>query len=165
MLHYELKTEYRGHEDDVRAIRANPEKNTEFATVSRDKTLRIWTSADTTQCKIFTGHSSFVSCLYWAREGEIPHLKGSVLISGSRDCRLIVWNIEEEGIHYELRGHTLDVTSICVLRNGDIISGSQDSSICVWRNGNLVKVLCVILPHFLLLSFEAEFFVSDTHWT
>ena len=54
MLHYELKTEYRGHEDDVRAIRANPEKNTEFATVSRDKTLRIWTSADTTQCKIFT---------------------------------------------------------------------------------------------------------------
>jgi WD40 repeat protein len=151
MLRFELKTEYRGHEDDVRAIRVNPEKNTEFATVSRDKTLRIWTKdGDSTQSKIFTGHSSFVSCLYWAREGEIPHLKGSIVISGSRDCRLIVWNIEGECIHYELLGHTLDVTSVCVLRNGDIVSGSQDSNICVWRNGNLIKV--IFLVYFFVLN-------------
>lgn len=142
---FEFDREFHGHEDDVRAICANSEGQNQFATTSRDKTVRIWylngvEEADVNECKVFRGHSSFVTCIFWAPQGCL-NIDEEVLISGSRDHRILVWSVSKGIVIEELNEHTMDITSIVVLMNGDIITASQDSQICIWRQFKLFKTL------------------------
>jgi WD40 repeat protein len=146
---FEFDREFHGHEDDVRAICANSEGQNQFATTSRDKTVRIWylngdEEADVNECKVFRGHSSFVTCIFWAPQGCL-NIDEDVLISGSRDHRILVWSVSKGIVIEELNEHTMDITSIVVLMNGDIITASQDSQICIWRQFKLFKVFFIFI--------------------
>jgi|TARA_A100001037_G_scaffold75939_1_gene68066 WD40 repeat protein len=67
-------------------------------------------------------------------------IKEEILLSGSRDQRVLVWSISQGTVLKELSGHSMDITAVIVLKNGDIVTASQDSYICVWRKFNLLKV-------------------------
>lgn len=71
-----------------------------------------------------------VSCL---AAGE-----GGMFVSGSWDKTVRVW--KNKTCTHTLRGHTLAVWGVCILSNGDIVSGAADKLIKV-RMGCAV-VLC-----------------------
>jgi WD40 repeat protein len=141
--HFKFEREFRGHRDDVRSLCSRSGSSTHFATASRDKTIRIWNlDHDETSLldqKVYDGHDSFVTCVKWVPEGYLD-IKDEILLSGSRDRRVLVWSIPRGVVLKELNGHSMDITAVIVLKNGYIVTASQDSHICVWRNFKLLKV-------------------------
>ncbi len=141
--HFKIDGEFYGHSEDVRSICSQSGSSSLFATASRDKTIRIWNidhdKASVVEQKVFRGHNSFVTCVHWVPQGCLG-IKEEILLSGSRDQRVLVWSISQGTVLKELSGHSMDITAVIVLKNGDIVTASQDSYICVWRKFNLLKV-------------------------
>ena len=54
-------------------------------------------------------------------------------MSGSKDGRIKIWNVEEGKCLKTLEGHTSAVYCIEVLDNGEIVSGSDDKTIRIWN--------------------------------
>ena len=101
-----------------------------FATCSRDKTVRVWREAIggvgfacSTVC---VGHESFVTALAFA-----PNDASSV-VSGGRDRTLVAWDPASGDARGRMRGHALDVTAVCILSDGRVVSGSMDKSIKIF---------------------------------
>lgn len=172
--HFKIECEFRGHRDDVRSICSRSGSSTHFATASRDKTIRIWNlDHDETSLldqKVYDGHDSFVTCVKWVPEGYLD-IKDEILLSGSRDRRVLVWSIPRGVVLKELNGHSMDITAVIVLKNGDIVTASQDSHICVWRNFKLLKTLSGHISSVLsLAALENSEFLSGgadgtiRHW-
>jgi WD40 repeat protein len=140
---FKIDREFRGHVEDVRSIASQSGSSSYFATASRDKTIRIWNldhdETSLLEQKVFNGHDSFVTCVHWVPEGFLD-FKEEILLSGSRDRRVLVWSIPRGLVLKELNGHAMDITAVIVLKNGDIVTASQDSHICVWRKFKLLKV-------------------------
>jgi len=141
---FKIDREFRGHVEDVRSIASQSGSSSYFATASRDKTIRIWNldhdETSLPEQKVFNGHDSFVTCVHWVPEGFLD-FKEEILLSGSRDRRVLVWSIPRGLVLKELNGHAMDITAVIVLKNGDIVTASQDSHICVWRKFKLLKTL------------------------
>ena len=100
-----------------------------FATCSRDKTVRVWREAIggvgfacSTVC---VGHESFVTALAFAPNA-------SSVVSGGRDRTLVAWDPASGDARATMRGHALDVTAVCVLGDGRVVSGSMDKSIKIF---------------------------------
>lgn len=73
------------------------------------------------------GHSDHVTCV------AVAVLDKSIVVSGSRDANLIVWDINTGADLHLLTGHLGYVT--CVRLSGDgtlAASGSEDKSLIVW---------------------------------
>uniref|UniRef100_A0A6U0YXN7 Uncharacterized protein n=1 Tax=Polytomella parva TaxID=51329 RepID=A0A6U0YXN7_9CHLO len=66
---------------------------------------------------------------------------GGLLVSGSRDKRLLVWSASSAEQLLELEGHTEQVTCLCVLPSGAVVSGSLDGTLMVWRGSNRIATL------------------------
>ena len=100
-----------------------------FATCSRDKTVRVWREAIggvgfacSTVC---VGHESFVTALAFAPNA-------SSVVSGGRDRTLVAWDPASGDARGRMRGHALDVTAVCILSDGRVVSGSMDKSIKIF---------------------------------
>jgi WD40 repeat protein len=79
--------------------------------------------------RILVGHTSFVGPVAWiSANDELP--KGGIA-SGGMDTLVIIWDAESGNKVYTLRGHELQVTSIAVDEQGDILSASVDKYISV----------------------------------
>lgn len=78
----------------------------------RDQTIRIWDLPSATCTKVLTGHEGSVLCL---------QSDAKVLVSGSSDSRILVWDmVGEEGtgkgrweIKMSLVGHNMGVLDLC----------------------------------------------------
>ena len=64
------------------------------------------------------GHERVVSCL--------ALLSNGILVSGSFDNTIIIWDAENEREIRRLRGHTCSIRSLAITSDGFIISGSED---------------------------------------
>lgn len=142
---YALRAECRGHEDDVRGVAVvAPDA---FATCSRDKTVRVWREAigddGYATAAVCVGHTSFVTALARVPADATPSLPSGGLVSGSRDKSVIVWNDATNEPVAKLAGHSLDVTAVCVMRDGTIVSGAMDKSIRMWdaSSGKCVRTI------------------------
>ena len=125
---FKIDREFRGHVEDVRSIASQSGR----WNLDHDET-------SLPEQKVFNGHDSFVTCVHWVPEGFLD-FKEEILLSGSRDRRVLVWSIPRGLVLKELNGHAMDITAVIVLKNGDIVTASQDSHICVWRKFKLLKV-------------------------
>ena len=69
--------------------------------------------------------------------------KEDLLISGSADLTIKVWNIKTGQCLNELNGHTEWVSSLAISKEGQLISGSGDLTIKVWdiETGKCLKTL------------------------
>ena len=142
---YALRAECRGHEDDVRGVAVvAPDA---FATCSRDKTVRVWREAigddGYATAAVCVGHTSFVTALARVPADATPSLPSGGLVSGSRDKSVIVWSDATNEPVAKLAGHSLDVTAVCVMRDGTIVSGAMDKSIRLWdaSSGKCVRTI------------------------
>ncbi|KAJ9704853.1 hypothetical protein PVL29_003074 [Vitis rotundifolia] len=136
---YQLSSELRGHEDDVRGICICG--NAGIATSSRDRTVRFWTLDPSdkrkyTAWKILLGHTSFVGPLAWiAPNEEFP--EGGI-VSGGMDTLAMVWDLKTGERVHTLKGHQLQVTGVA-LDDSDVVSSSVDCTLRRWRKGKAVE--------------------------
>ncbi|MBC1305741.1 protein kinase domain-containing protein, partial [Trichormus variabilis] len=86
------------------------------------------------------GHSNWVSSVTFSSDGNM-------VISGSYDTTIKIWNLTTEKQICTLTGHTDSVLSIAISPNDKIIaSGSSDKTIKLW---NLVTMqqICTLIGH------------------
>eukprot|EP00249_Psilotum_nudum_P003972 c17494_g1_i1 orf=165-2480(+) len=139
---YKLCCQLRGHEEDVRGICVCGENG--IATGSRDKTVRYWCIREGSNNgysldKTMVGHTSFVGPVAWIPPNkDLP--KGG-LVSGGMDTRVIIWDIGKSQPVQTLQGHELQVTSVVIDEQADILSASVDSTVKRWHKGQIVEVL------------------------
>ena len=108
-----------------------------IVTGSRDTTLRVWrlpdprndapydgTGPNPYHVYTLNGHSHSVRAL-------AAH--GNLLVSGSYDCGVRLWNLETGRMVHNLQGHTQKVYSVVIdpLRNR-CMSGSLDGTVRIW---------------------------------
>mmetsp|Transcript_6001 Transcript_6001/g.22738 ORF Transcript_6001/g.22738 Transcript_6001/m.22738 type:complete len:694 (+) Transcript_6001:2959-5040(+) len=67
----------------------------------------------------------------------------NLLVSGSQEGQIDVWNMEDEIIVHTLHGHHKRIQTLTEMPDGRIISGSFDSELKVWdiENGECVKTI------------------------
>lgn len=70
-------------------------------------------------------HKNFVSSL-------IESVKHNVVISGSYDMKIKIWNNKTFQLIQEINEHKNSVLSIIELKDGRMVSASGDESICTW---------------------------------
>ena len=74
---------------------------------------------------VLKGHSEVVTSVALSQDGKL-------LISGSDDKTIKVWNLEDRREEFTLQGHTSEVTSVAISQNGKYLaSGSEDKTIKV----------------------------------
>ena len=127
----------------------------EFATSSRDKSIKVWrrsapsaaapdsgssssnrlrSNREFTLHRTLVGHSSFVGPLAWLPSAAAEASSASsssqsssgYLVSGGMDSLVIVWDVETGEVKHRLEGHKQQVTSLAVTEQGDIVSASVD---------------------------------------
>ncbi|KAJ2881828.1 SCF ubiquitin ligase complex subunit cdc4, partial [Coemansia asiatica] len=117
---------------------ANPAMPMSSSTSSRLKTAMPVGSAQRTNpyfVRTFEGHTDSVRAV-------AGH--GNMVVSGSYDCTIRVWNIETGLIMHQLEGHTSKVYTIVLDPDQHLIfSGSMDGTIRVWNwdSGNCLRML------------------------
>ncbi|KAI3633870.1 hypothetical protein MIR68_008202 [Amoeboaphelidium protococcarum] len=140
---FQLSQNILAHESDVRAVCVVSDSM--IASASRDKTVKLWVLKDK-QFEVkatFTGHQHFVNSLAYMKDaGE--HYPNGVILSGSMDKTICVWNVDAEGTvsepDYQLVGHSDCVCTLGVL-DQVVVSGSWDKSVKVWKDWTCVETL------------------------
>lgn len=126
-------------------------KDGSLASSSNDSTIRIWELRSGLTIKTLTGHTDWVSSL--------AVLKNGSLASGSRDYTIRMWHEESDFIQdsyscmfkrlsntdslSKITGHSSYVSSLAVLKDGSLASGSEDKTIRIWDliSGLTIKTL------------------------
>ena len=75
--------------------------------------------------KIFVGHKHSVRTLC--------HLEKDIFASGSFDGSIKIWKLNEDKEIQTLEGHNSYVISVIKIKNGDLVSCSNDHTIKLWR--------------------------------
>ncbi|EKM57080.1 uncharacterized protein PHACADRAFT_172766 [Phanerochaete carnosa HHB-10118-sp] len=145
-----------GHTDSVYCLEFDSSR---IITGSRDRTIKVW-SLKTGRClATFIGHGGSVLCLKFEHDFDLDDTnalpegqgwKKGMMVSGSSDCTVVVWNLysypatddgddefttvaEVRGI---LRGHTGGVLDLRI-ENNWIISCGKDAAVLVWDRSTL----------------------------
>ncbi len=87
-------------------------------------------------------HSGWITSLAF-------HPTENILVSGSTDFTIKIWNLETESLTRSLVGHVAPVFSIAIGDNGKLLaSGSQDGTVKIWRlpSGELLQILAGSYP-------------------
>jgi len=86
---------------------------------------------------ILSGHANDVKSL-------APSPDGTILVSGSADKTIKVWDMQTGGVIKTFHGHTGEVSSVSISMDcTTIASGSQDHKICLW-NIQTGECYCII---------------------
>jgi len=129
----------RGHTDSVWGLALYPSKNRLYSgSCELDASIKEW-DIETAQClRTLHGHSSHVMALNLMIQGDddrTNNLNNSdLLVSGSGDRTLRVWDLQSGMSVQTLRGHTGDVYTVNPWGDGRrVISGSYDCTIRMWE--------------------------------
>lgn len=146
------------HTDWVRMVLIN-HSGTLFASCGNDKTIIIWCLATKAPKTILVGHEHVIECLHWVPEkyskailesddtnkeakvngNDMEQQKNNspqqpiVLISGSRDRTIRVWDVSAATCLFTLYGHDNWVRGIRLHPNGKLlVSVSDDKTMRIW---------------------------------
>ena len=112
-----------GHSLEIHAVASS---QSYIATASGDKTIKLWNSRNLTEEGEFKEHKDRVFCLVFTNDGR-------KLISGSRDCNVIIWDVGQKTLIKVLEGHTEAVNAVICIDDEFIVSGSNDKTLMVWN--------------------------------
>lgn len=122
------------HSSSVMQVAFNPKDTNAFASVSKNKTLKIW-SVDSPHSNLtLAGHSSNVRCLdYFTRSDK------QYLITGSDDGTAKIWDLQKKRCVKTLERHANRVSAVCSHPELPILmTGSRDGTVRLW-NSNTFK--------------------------
>ncbi len=108
-----------------------------FASCSGDTTIKIWNNSKVIQT--LEGHTDYVYALEYAKSETI-------LISGSKDATIRLWNSVTFVLVITLYHHEDSVNSLLVLPNKSLASGSCDKKISIW-NLNTFEMIFSLKGH------------------
>ena len=92
---------------------------------SADRSLRVWDLGEQAPCThVMEGHKNWVHAVCDAGDGRV--------VSGSDDCTVRVWRLDDCACELVLKGHTGYVTAVCLLPGRRLLSGSDDTTLRVW---------------------------------
>lgn len=99
-----------------------------------DKTLRIWDCNTGIYHELCDTNSNLANILY---------LKNNIYCFGSKYYTICIYNLDNNELLQELKGHTHIIHSIYVINDGDmIISCSSDTTIRIWEMRNKSRYTC-----------------------
>eukprot|EP01129_Flabellula_baltica_P005804 TRINITY_DN2127_c0_g1_i1.p1 TRINITY_DN2127_c0_g1~~TRINITY_DN2127_c0_g1_i1.p1 ORF type:complete len:2266 (+),score=515.97 TRINITY_DN2127_c0_g1_i1:47-6844(+) len=122
------------HRDAVRALAWSPvESDYRLATCSEDQKVLLWNILSSDSPYLELNHDGAVLCLSFDS-------KGKLIVSGSKDKSLRVWDSFNGNLIHTLKGHR-DWVSGCHFRGNRIVSSSFDFNIRLWnaRTGNEIS--------------------------
>lgn len=115
------------------------------------------------RCTVRTlkGHTNAVMCLQFSE--TLSHPAFPVLITGSCDRTIRVWNLETGAELHCLRGHTRTVRAL-QFDEVKLITGSMDSTLKVWdwRRGKCIKTLSGHTEGVVCLNFDSNVLASGS---
>jgi WD40 repeat protein len=107
----------------VNALKYSPPGD-KFASSGADGVIRVWSKDGQFVIEI-KGHESYVHSLCWS--------KGTHIFTASRDKTIRKWQSIDGKELVVLRGHTVDVTSVCLTCDERyFVSASSDCSVRIW---------------------------------
>ncbi|GAA6018592.1 hypothetical protein JCM10207_007229 [Rhodosporidiobolus poonsookiae] len=110
---------------------------------------------------VLTGHTDSITCLQVAE--DLPHPSFPVLMTGSWDRSVRIWNLEtgkEVGV---LRGHTRGVRAL-QFDALKLVTGSMDSTLKIWnwRTGECMRTLRGHRDAVICLTYDKQLLVSGS---
>lgn len=91
--------------------------------------IRVWNLHSGKSAHSFSGHKSEVTALSFDKAGQL-------LVSGSNDTDLIVWDLVTDSGLFKLRGHKNGITDVKFMESKDgarlVVSSSKDFLLKVW---------------------------------
>ena len=113
----------KAHEDVVRAVRFSND-GTRLATVSDDRTLRLWSIPDLHPLKIYRGHGLDVFTVAFSQDDQR-------LVTSGYDGKSKIWDLRADldFAPRELAGFSHATYS----PGGDVIAGTADSGLVIWQ--------------------------------
>ena len=108
-----------------------------IASASCDKSIKIW-DLNNKECKvIFEGHSGYIWGLILIEMNEkdenYKDEKKNLLVSCSSDKTIKFWDLKEERCYKTIYAHDREITALIQSSDGNIISGSLDSTIKILK--------------------------------
>ena len=100
-----------------------------------DNIIKIWDIGNKEVCGELKGHKCTVWCICQIDDGNY-------IASGGSDNCIMLWDLQNMICEDKLEGHENTVSSIKMMKNGLLISGSWDCTIRIW---NLSTRLCVFV--------------------
>ncbi|KAL6868108.1 hypothetical protein ACP4OV_014953 [Aristida adscensionis] len=123
---------YGEHSSSVMQVVFNPKDAKAFASVSKDKTVKIW-GFDSPQAITLAGHTSDVRCLDYFTRGDHKQY----LITGSDDGTAKIWDLQKKKCHKTLKGHANRVSAVCSHPDLPILmTGSRDGTVRLWNSNS-----------------------------
>jgi len=123
-----------------------------IVTGSRDSTLKVWCLPDPVKDEPFLTYNPVNPVNPWFMHTLTGHTqsvraiaaRGNLLVSGSYDNSMRLWNIETGRLIHLMEGHTQRVYSVVLdIDNRRCMSGSMDSTVRIWSldDGSCLNVL------------------------
>lgn len=111
--------------------------------------------------RVLKGHSDGVMCLQFNE--NLSHPAFPVLITGSYDRTVRVWNLETGAELHCLKGHTRAVRCL-QFDEAKLITGSMDNTIKVWdwRRGKCIRTLAGHTDGVVCLNFDLNLLASGS---
>ncbi|KAF8892699.1 quinon protein alcohol dehydrogenase-like superfamily [Infundibulicybe gibba] len=111
--------------------------------------------------RTFKGHTDGVMCLQFNE--HLSHPAFPVLITGSYDRTVRVWNLETGAELHCLRGHSRAVRAL-QFDDAKLITGSMDSTLRVWdwRRGTCIRTLHGHTEGVVCLNFDSNVLASGS---
>ncbi|CAK9825608.1 Protein qui-1 [Anthophora retusa] len=134
------------HSQEITCLVVTPDSRS-LITGSKDS-LKVWRLPGGLLSQALVGHTDHVTCV------AVSVLDKSIVVSGSRDANLIVWDINTGNDLHTLKGHLDCIT--CVKLSGDgtlAVSGSEDKSLIVWDTKKGCSLSSIML-HVPILGLE-----------
>lgn len=125
-----------GHTGAVESIAFAPDGAT-LASVSLDRTVRLWYASGGDSLGILEGHIGAVESIVFASSG-------ATLASASLDGTVRLWHASNGALLRILEGHANAVRSVAFAPDGETLaSGSSDYTVRLWRasDGALLRIL------------------------
>lgn len=121
---------FQGHEGGTTAIVFNPLNENEIFSGGKDAHICLWDWREERLLKSIPAHNFIVYDLK-------INPSGNLLISGSRDKTVKVWNLSDLSIHQRLdlkqKGHRHSVNALQIINETTFASASDDKRIICWQ--------------------------------
>ena len=164
---------FTGHSEWVRCLALNGAGNL-IVSGSHDETLMVWAIDNVIALQVFAGHNNVVECVEFAHTNALQEISGAdyipkneqveeektqtsarpreMVVSGSRDKTIMIWDVWRGTCVTVLRGHDNWVRGLLFHPSGRYLySCGDDKTIRIWdaKSGRSAKVLADAHEHFV----------------